>query len=256
MKRGALFALAGAVGLCSLHAHAVSESGQRYIDQLTRGGPVSIREGAQNIYHTSNTEQEVLDVAAEVLAQKYRTATDRGWIDAMAWICRALGASGNGRYKAVVAQAAKDGPHRSIKGHCGKAEDALPAATAGSYQPGSVNLQRYQAGQSGAAPATRAAPVAAAAPAPAAAQGSGSLAAVREGMSLDEVNAIMGPPTGTYSHETGKRWRPFNFKGEDVHRIVHLYKGKGRIVFSQDSAYTTVWRVREVLSDPNETGYP
>jgi hypothetical protein len=252
MKRGALFALAGAVGLCSLNAHAVSESGQRYIDQLTRGGPVSIREGAQNIYHTSNTEQEVLDVAAEVLAQKYRSATDRGWIDAMAWICRALGASGDGRYKAIVGQAAKDGPHRSIKGHCGKAEDALPAATAGSYQAGSVNLERYRSGQSGAAPKA-AAPAPKAAPA---AQGSGSLASVREGMSLDEVSAIMGQPTGTYSHETGKRWRPFNFKGEDVHRIVHLYKGKGRIVFSQDSAYTTVWRVREVLQDPNETGYP
>lgn len=251
LKITSRMALIGAIGFASLPAQAASESGNRYIDQMTRGGPVSIREGAQSIYHTGNTEQEVLDVAAEILAQRYRTAVDRSYADALAWICKALGASGNGRYKAVVTEAANNGANRAIKKHCDKAADSLPAATGGSYQPGSVDLARYQAGQSGAAPA--AAPAAAST---SAAAGSGSLEAIKIGMSMDEVNAIMGAPTGTYSHQTGKAWRPFNFKGEDVMRQVYLYKGKGRVVFSQESVYQSVWRVLEVQLNPSETGYP
>ena len=39
-------------------------------------------------------------------------------------------------------------------------------------------------------------------------------------------------------------------------RIVALYRGKGRIIFSQESVYSSVWRVLELQPNPNETGYP
>jgi len=35
-----------------------------------------------------------------------------------------------------------------------------------------------------------------------------------------------------------------------------LYKGKGRIVFSNSSRYAPVWRVIEIIRDPSESGYP
>jgi hypothetical protein len=89
-----------------------------------------------------------------------------------------------------------------------------------------------------------------------AAQGSGSFSDIRTGMSMDEVNALLGAPTATFSHQTGKAWIPFNFKGKDVARVVSLYKGKGRITFSQESVYANVWRVLEVTNNPNESGYP
>ena len=41
--------------------------GQRYIDQLTRGGSVSIKQAAESMYNTGERNTEVLDVAAEVL---------------------------------------------------------------------------------------------------------------------------------------------------------------------------------------------
>jgi len=51
----------------------------------------------------------VLDVAPEALAQGYHKNTDlEPYADAMAWVCRALGNSGNGRYKGVA--------HGSIQG--------------------------------------------------------------------------------------------------------------------------------------------
>ena len=232
-------------------AHALDASGQRYVNQMVQGGPVSIRDAASSIYHTGMNDQEVLDVAAEVLVQNYKTANGNTYVDALAWVCKALGNSGNGRYKALLQQVANDG-NRKLGKHCGNAADDLPAAAGPSYQPGSVNLAAYR---SGTQPAAAAAAPAAATPA-AASTGGGTFAQVRQGMSLEEVNALIGPPTAMTAHITGKQFIPFNFRGKDTVRQVGLYKGKGRIIYSQDNAYTSVFRVMEVINDTNESGYP
>ena len=74
-------------------------------------------------------------------------------------------------------------------------------------------------------------------------------------MSMEEVFALIGQPTATTSRITGKAWAPFYYGG-DTTRMFALYKGKGRIIFSNASRYTPVWRVIEVVSDPAESGYP
>lgn len=233
-------------------AAALDAVGQRYVDQLVKGGPVSIRQAAQSIYHTGMKDTEVLDVAAEVLVQQYGTATANTEIDAMAWVCKALGESGNGRYTAVLNQVAEGDVHRKLAKHCSTAAKKLPAAGANAYKPGSVNLSKYQGG------AAKSQPAAAAKPAPAKAQaaGKGSFSDIVQGMSMDEVHALLGAPSASYAHQTGKAWIPFNFKGGDVARQVYLYQGRGRIIFSNESAYSSVWRVLEVIEDPNESGYP
>ena len=203
-------------------ANALDPSGQRYVDQLVQGGPLSIREAAQSIYHSGYRDTETLDVAAEVLLQKYRSAADNTTSDALAWVCKALASSGNGRYKPVLDEVVSNSNNRKLDRHCEKAANAASAAPAQAV----------------------------------AAQGSGSFSNVRTGMSMDEVNALLGAPSATFSHQTGKAWIPFNFKGKDVARVVSLYKGKGRIVFSQESVYAPVWRVLEVIDNPNESGYP
>lgn len=55
------------------------------------------------------------------------------------------------------------------------------------------------------------------------------------GMSESEVQAILGPPTTTSSHMTGKQFNPFNFSGRDTVRIVYHWQGVGRVEFSQGS---------------------
>lgn len=232
-------------------AHALDASGQRYVDQLLQGGPISIREAAQNIYHSGYRDTETLDVAAEVLLQKYRSASDNTTSDALAWVCKALGSSGNGRYKPVLTEVVANSNNGKLDRHCEKAAAGLPAGGA-AYAAGSVNLDAYRSGKG--QPAANAP---AATPAQAAvAQGKGSFNDIRTGMSMDEVNALLGAPSATYTHQTGKAWIPFNFKGKDVARVVSLYKGKGRIIFSQESVYASVWRVMEVINNPDESGYP
>ncbi len=254
MKNTAVLATSFVLACTALQAHALDASGQRYVNQLVQGGPVSIREAAQSIYHSGYRDQETLDVAAEVLLQKYRSATDNTTSDALAWVCKALASSGNGRYKPVLAEVVANSNNRKLDRHCEKAGNSLSAGGA-PYTAGSVNLDAYRSGQGQPAASSTQALAPAAAPA-AVAQGSGSFSDVRTGMSMDEVNALLGAPTATFSHQTGKAWIPFNFKGKDVARVVSLYKGKGRITFSQESVYANVWRVLEVTNNPNESGYP
>jgi hypothetical protein len=254
----ALGALAGI--LTSSVLFAMDESGQRYVKQLASGGPSSIHSAAESIFDTGVTDQEVLDVAAEALAQGYHKNTDlEPYADAMAWVCRALGNSGNGRYKALLVQVSKDAQNKKLKKYCDKAASGLPKGV-DPYVVGSINLENYKEGAKpvataqAAKPATSAKSAQAAAAAPAtAAKG---FSQIKVGMSKEEVESMIGPPTATNSHITGKQFRPFNFKGADTYRIIALYKGVGHIVYSNKDAYTQNFRVLEAVEDPSESGYP
>ena len=250
MKNTAVLATSFVLACSALQAHALDASGQRYVNQMVQGGPVSIREAAQSIYHSGYRDTETLDVAAEVLLQQYRTASDNTTSDALAWVCKALASSGNGRYKPVLAEVVANSNNRKLDRHCEKAANSL-SASGTPYTVGSVNLEAYRNGKGQPAANAPAVPAQAAA-----AQGTGAFSDIRTGMSMDEVNALLGAPTATFSHQTGKAWIPFNFKGKDVARVVSLYKGKGRITFSQESVYANVWRVMDVTNNPNESGYP
>jgi len=248
----------GMTCLVGFNAWGLDEVGLRYVKMLANGGPSSMRSAAESIYNTGNTDKDVLDAAAEALAQNYRkNPSSETYADAMAWLCRALGNSSNGRYKAIVEEVANNAESRKLKKHCDRAAGDLPKATDASYTAGSFDLSKYKDGAPGAAPvaaasAPAAAPAAGAAPA---AAGKG-FAVVKEGMSKEEVEALIGVPTAVTSHITGKAWRPFNFKGSDTHRVISLYKGVGRIVYSNSSAYTSTYRVIEVVNDTSESGYP
>ncbi len=73
------------------------------------------------------------------------------------------------------------------------------------------------------------------------------LAKVKEGMGMQQVTDILGPPKDQEVYATGKMWIPFYF-GSDTHRYVLYYKGLGQIHFSAQ-------RVMEIIYDPTEDGY-
>lgn len=257
-----LFLLSGLIFAGS--ATALDATDKRYIDRLAKGGPDTLREVAESLYQSGSTNTEVLDVAAEVLLQRYQRASlDRGSADAMAWLCRALGGSGNNRYKAAVEEVAHKAENRRLRGHCGDASKALPKDATNSYVAGTVNLQNLRDGQPVAASDARAqkrksSPTKSAR----SAQKAGAPAAtvdfslIREGMSAQEVTDILGQPTATTRHMTGKQFVPFNFGARDLQRMIYLYKGVGRIELSLKSAYQGVYRVIAITPDSAESGYP
>ncbi len=80
-------------------------------------------------------------------------------------------------------------------------------------------------------------------------------AKVKNGMSMEQVQATIGQPTSQHHYVTGKAWIPFHYGGDNS-RITFYYKGIGEIVFSQDSAFTSGFSVMEVDYDPTEPGFP
>ncbi len=252
---------------CVGSASALDETDRRYMDRLAKGGPDTLREVAESLFQSGSTNTEVLDVAAEVMLQKYpRASLDRNSADSIAWLCKALGGSGNNRYKAAIDEVVEKAENRKLRGHCDKARDALPKGAASSYTAGTVDLEKIRnppaavavaaaPAAKGKTPATnaKAAPAAAAS---AAAPKSIDFSLVREGMSSTEVTEILGAPTAQTQHMTGKQFKPFNFGARDLQRMYYLYKGVGRIEFSLKSAYEGVYRVIKINPDTTESGYP
>ena len=231
-------------------AFALDASGERITRMLATGGPNTVSDAAQDVYNQRIVDQEVLDVVAETLNQYYtRNQDDRDYVDTTSWLCKALGSSGNGRYRDFLQMVVKSHVHKRARKYCDNAMDNLPKGTPNQYQPGSVDLARYkEVAQRPAAPVAKATR-----------PSSGrnvDLSQIHEGMSQEEVEDLIGPPTNMTGHITGKAFAPFNYRGKDTVRTYALYKGAGRIVYSNDSRYSSVYRVREVVVDPNESGYP
>lgn len=234
------------VALTASYAQALSPAGENQIKALTLGGPTSIKSTAESIFRVGSTEVEVSDTLAEIILQNYMNS-DRQYIDAVAWGAKALGKTGNARYRNTLNEVLEKSGNKKLNKHVTGALKMLPETATDQYVKGTVNLKakRDEAAAASPAPATNAA------------LGTlNKITAALPGMSMEEVYALCGTPTATTSHITGKQFRPFNFKGADDVRTYALYKGQGKIVFNQESRYTTTWKVLEVVIDPNETGYP
>lgn len=237
--------------LLLLLAAAPLAASQRTIDKLVRGGPESQREAAQDIYNGIERNPDVLDVLAEVLAQGYQRPGHMQ-VDATSWMCKALGASGQPRYRGLLRQIADTATERKVRKYAQQSLEMLPPGEAEPYVPGTVDLNRLRDLP---ARVEQPPPPSKGDPGPETTAGPGDFSVVRHGMSLEEVSDLIGPPTATTSRITGKAWAPFYYGG-DTARLFALYKGRGRIVFSNASRYTPVWRVIEVVEDPRESGYP
>ncbi len=223
---------------------ALDAASQRYIDQMTQGGMGSVRDAAQSMYNTGESNTQVLDVAAEVLLQNYKKSTE---YDTLAWVAKALGKSKNGRYYSVLKEVADSKTDKKLTKYTEAAMKEIGSASGAQYTQGTVNLTALRNKKTPASTTTAS---------KGSKSGSGKgLEVIRKGMSMDEAYNLVGPPTSSSAHPTGKAFIPFNFKGGDTVRSYALYKGKGSIVFSQDSHYSNTMHVIEVNIDPNESGY-
>lgn len=241
MKKFVPHIISLALILAAGSAQAVSQIGQHHIDRLASGGASTVRDTAKTIQATGNTEVEVLDALAERVGRDYNKA-GATQIDATAWGLRALGDSGNSRYHSLVQDIQRNAQHKKVKKFANYAAKRLKNASVEQYQLGSAPLTA-----SAKKPAARQ-------PAPAA--GKLAISEISVGMSQQETESLTGTPTSINSHITGKGFNPFNVTGRDSHRIVYYYKGQGRIIFSNQSAYGGGYRVSEVVLDTYESGYP
>lgn len=231
-------------------SYALDASEQRYVDMLTDGSMSSVKQASQDIFNNSEDNQVVLDHLAEVLLQNYSNAPT-GNIDTLSWAAKALGKSRNPRYRDALSSVANDSSaNKKLRKYADQALENLSDSKVPQYKRGGVSLKKSGASQSKSSDSEGASHSAASG-------GKGQpLSAVKKGMSMAEAYALVGEPTTSTGHVTGKAWIPFNFKGSDTARQYSLYKGKGRIIFTNRSYYDHTWQVYEVQVDPNESGYP
>ena len=174
-------------------------------------------------------------------------------MDALSWACKAIGRSGDSRYRNVLKTVSSNAEHAKVRKYAKQSLNKMPKGKVKKpYKEGSVDLakmrKKLESGQSAVSGTQKSK-----------AKKSGkkkySLSAIRKGMSLQEVTSLVGEPTSTTSHITGKTFNPFYYGGDHA-RLIHLYKGQGRVLYSQSSTYSKTWRVMEVQINPSETGYP
>ncbi len=79
-------------------------------------------------------------------------------------------------------------------------------------------------------------------------------AKLRSGMSRQEVQGLIGPPTSTTGHITGKQFIPFYYGG-DTYRSDWYYKGEGELTFSQRYYRSSAEGLIYIRVNPKESGY-
>lgn len=79
------------------------------------------------------------------------------------------------------------------------------------------------------------------------------LAKIQVGMSVRDVEDILGRPNDENVYVTGKAFIPFYF-GPGRARHAYFYRGLGRVVFDGSGGFSASWHVQRVEYDPNEPG--
>lgn len=77
---------------------------------------------------------------------------------------------------------------------------------------------------------------------------------VEIGMTQKEVDALIGPPSDTDSHITGKSFIPFYFGG-DTYRLEAFYKGEGILTFAPSHFAGQANTLIRIIADPSERGF-
>ena len=110
----------------------LSDADQRLLDNLNSDQATQIREAAKYLYRGRFQSRSLMDQAAQVLEQQYnKSATDNYHVDAMAWICKALWASGDGKYVAVLDVVAEKAESTKLKKYAAKYGQSLRQKSGG-----------------------------------------------------------------------------------------------------------------------------
>jgi hypothetical protein len=72
-------------------------------------------------------------------------------------------------------------------------------------------------------------------------------------MSPEQVQEVMGSPSGQASYPSAKTFNPYNFGNDSGNRVEYKYKGQGRVVFAVPK-WGGNMKVVRVDYDPTEDG--
>ncbi|MCQ8878467.1 HEAT repeat domain-containing protein [Pseudoalteromonas shioyasakiensis] len=127
----------------SSSAFALTTIEQRDYDRLVSGDLTEVKKAAQSIVANNTNNAQVLDVLAEFVAQNYLHAPDYQ-LDTIAWACRALGETGNPRYRELLTSIVNSDAHKKVRKYAKRSLKSLPSTDASQYVVGSIDLKSIQ----------------------------------------------------------------------------------------------------------------
>jgi len=93
----------------------------QYIKQIKSENAISQRDAAKRIIRGRLYDTSVMDVVEKYLLRGYKIkGRDRNHVDAMSWMCKALGASGNSKYRKTLTAVSRDAANRKLRGYAAK----------------------------------------------------------------------------------------------------------------------------------------
>lgn len=227
-------------------AYALSRVERSYIMRIVNGGASSVRDVASSVYSVQDVDIKVFDAIAEVLLRDYQKPNDqKTWVDAIAWMAKALSVSGDSRYLSVLNEVRENAHNAKVRKHANKSYSTLKSRSSKSnksYEKGMTNLAKYK--DNGKPSTSRSS-----------SNGRMPISDIKVGMSSGEVFSLSGQPTSQSQNITGKAFNPFNFSGRGAISTQAHYKGQGTVVFENSSVYSSGRRVIEVILDKYESGY-
>ena len=98
----------------------------RYINMLKSDIPRLKKDAAKKVSRSNFTDHTLFDVISEELLKGCQIMSDdREHIDAMAWLCKALAASGMAKYKAVLEQVVANSGNPKLQKYAQQSLDLL-----------------------------------------------------------------------------------------------------------------------------------
>jgi TolB-like protein len=94
----------------------------KYIRMLESNDTRQQKDAAQLMVRAKLRDTVVLDVVESVLLRGYKTSGNQrnDSVDTLSWLCKALGASGQGKYKSTLSKVASEAPDRKLKSYAEK----------------------------------------------------------------------------------------------------------------------------------------
>lgn len=100
---------------------------------------VQLKQAAKMMVSGQQNNKKNADLLAEILWKKYKiTALSSNDIDALSWACKALAATGNGRYKSLLEEIYQSNTHKKLRKYAKKSLNQLPAGPVKQFQGGVV----------------------------------------------------------------------------------------------------------------------
>ena len=105
-------------------------------DQITSGDGLHLREIAWHLVEQDSLKKDILDRVAERIYRS-RQEKDDLLVDGLAWLCRVIAKSGDGRYRQFLLEVSSSAASSKLRSYAGRTAGSLKDTPGGSFIPAS-----------------------------------------------------------------------------------------------------------------------